>query len=184
MMQRMKPIERVGVQKAVYPIEIKAFPNWDQKEDGNKPDGAVCPCQAWRISIGHGPPNQRFISSPDCDTRSQCPKHIVGQLALKREHTPRSWIRAWVVFVIWTLQVGTVENAVQSVGHDKGQNEIPNPNSDNPWPKRLGGIQRRAGPPKRTKGQSNNHKVNAEGKPRADIPAQQIQRFPWPSPKR
>ena len=112
MMQRMKPIERVGVQKAVYPIEIKAFPNWDQKEDGNKPDGAVRPCEAWRISIGHGPPNQCFVSGPDCDTRRQCPKHVVGQLALKREHTPRSWIRARVIFVIWALQVGTVENAV------------------------------------------------------------------------
>ena len=100
MMQRMKPIERVGVQKAVYPIEIKAFPNWDQKEDGNKPDGAVRPCQAWRVSVGHGPPNQCFVSGPDCDTRRQSPKHVVRQLALKGEHTPRSWIRAWVVLVI------------------------------------------------------------------------------------
>ena len=56
MMQGMEPIQQLGMQKTVYPVEIETFPQGDQKEEGDEPNWRRIKCGQRCLYIGQRPP--------------------------------------------------------------------------------------------------------------------------------
>ena len=60
-MQGMKPVQVAGMQDPVDPVELKAFPNWDQQEKGYEPDRSIRPEPKGGIAVCVAPPDERFV---------------------------------------------------------------------------------------------------------------------------
>ena len=60
MVKRVKAVQGIRVQDAMYPIEIETFPHRNQEKDCDKPNGVGVKGDDPRPAICHGPPKQHF----------------------------------------------------------------------------------------------------------------------------
>ena len=91
------------MQQAVYPVKVKAFPNWDHEKQGDEPNRVGRPSQYGGVTVGQSPKHQGLISCPNDDPARQGPEHIVVNLAAKREFLTVLHQRAVVIFQILAL---------------------------------------------------------------------------------
>ena len=66
-------IQERNVQQAVYPVKVKAFPNWDQEEQGDELNWDGRPRQYGGVTVGQSPKHQGRISCPNGDPAGQGP---------------------------------------------------------------------------------------------------------------
>ena len=88
------------MQQAVYPVKVKAFPNWDQEKQGDELNWGGRPRQYGGVTVGQSPKHQDRISCPNGDPAGQVPEHTVANLAAKREFLAVLHQRAAVIFQI------------------------------------------------------------------------------------
>ena len=111
------PVEKGHMQQPVYPIEIKALPDRDEKEQRDEPDGVGGPCQHRRIAIGHRPEHQDLVGGPEKHSAAQRPEHVVPDLAAERELPAVLHQRAGVVFQFLPLPCEGVEIEIDDLAH-------------------------------------------------------------------
>ena len=178
-------VKEWNVQKPVNPVEIKALPDRDKEKQRDEPDGICGPCQHRRIPIRQRPEHQHLISSPDRDTASQRPKHVVLDLSAQGELTSIFHQRARIIAQLFTLLGEGVEIQMQPTRHCDHQDQVADVHFRDPAKsERFGFFQWGLEPIERDASNAHNDHFFCDQKPRVPNPRKHFHRAQRPAEKR